>query len=59
MHVTVIFHCFEREPVLGESMCMLGSCSMDLNWNLCSGMACACYAHFPFITITLTDDFNK
>ena len=27
--------------------------------ELVSGMACACYAHFPFITITLTDDFNK
>lgn len=67
-HVQVkkIFHLFKSKTVSGDRMCLLrsvfiaSSCiEVDLNWNVCLGMTCACYAHFPLITITLTNDFNK
>ena len=66
VQVKVIFHLFKSKTVSGDRMCLLRSVSIasscievDLNWNVCLGMTCACYAHFPLITITLTNDFNK
>ena len=37
LHVTVIFHCFQSEPVLGHRMCMLRSFSMASNCKACQG----------------------